>query len=150
MSARIFQLSCSQGGVPKLAVQSAEVNELGLAADRQRMAKIHGGPDRAVCIFSLEVIQKLQREGHPIYPGSTGENVTISELDWSQLAIGRQLALGNEVLVELTQPTDPCKQIKASFRDGKFMRLNEPGDMRWYCRVLRPGMVRVAMPVRLL
>lgn len=146
---RIFQLSRSDGGVPKLAVQEAEVGENGMMGDRQKHTKVHGGPERALCLFSLETIQKLQTEGHPIFSGSTGENVTISGIDWAQLSPGTRLQLG-DVIVELTRTADPCKQIAASFIDRKFKRLEVEGDMRWYCRVVKGGMLRVAMPVRVL
>ena len=149
MTARIFQLARSRGGVPKHAMPEAEVGELGLAGDIQKNTKIHGGPERALCLFSLEVIEKLQREGHPIYPGSTGENVLIAGLDWSTLAAGTRLALG-DAIVELTRPAAPCKSIAASFLEGDHKRLGVPGEMRWYCRVVQTGMLRVAMPVRVL
>ena len=150
MSGRIFQLSRSDGGVPKLSVREARAGELGLAGDRQKHTKIHGGPERALCLFSLEVIEKLQREGHPIYPGSTGDNVTIAGLDWAALTAGTGLALGDEVIVELTRVAEPCKQIRDSFLDHEFKRLEAAGEMRWYCRVVRPGLLRVAMHVRVL
>jgi MOSC domain-containing protein YiiM len=147
VTARIFQLACSAGGVPKLAVREAIAGELGLEGDRQQHAKIHGGPDRALCLFALELIELLQAEGHPIYPGSTGENVTISGLDWKLLAAGTRLALGPEVIAELTWEADPCKQIAESFVRRKFTRLGTPGEMRWYARVVRGGTLRVAQPV---
>ena len=76
MDGRIFQLNCSDGGVPKLGVREAVVTETGLACDRQRDLRYHGGPERAVCLYALERILELQNEGHPIFPGSAGENVT--------------------------------------------------------------------------
>jgi MOSC domain-containing protein YiiM len=150
MTGRIFQLSRSDGGVPKHAVREAEVSEHGMRGDRQEHTKIHGGPERALCLFSLELIEKLQAEGHPIYPGSTGENVTISGLRWAMLMPGTQLLLGDEVFVELTRPTTPCSQIAESFLGGDFKRLQVPGEMRWYCRVLRGGTLRVAQHVRII
>jgi len=150
MTGRIFQLARSQGGVPKLAIPEARVGELGIEGDVQKHTKFHGGPERALCLFALEVIQKLQAEGHPIYPGSAGENVTISGIDWAALAKGSRIQLGDEVIVELTRTTDPCKQIRASFIGGEFRRLDAPGETRWYCRVLHGGLLRVAMPVRVL
>jgi MOSC domain-containing protein YiiM len=149
VTGRIFQLSRSAGGVPKLAIQEAQVHELGLEGDKQRNLKVHGGPNRALCLFALEVIVKLQAEGHPIYPGSTGENVTIVGLDWAALRGGTRVQLG-DVIVELTVVADPCKQIAASFIDRAFKRLDVPGDTRWYCRVVQTGALRVAMPVRVL
>jgi MOSC domain-containing protein YiiM len=105
---------------------------------------------RALCLYSLELIQKLQAEGHPIYPGSTGDNVTISGLDWSSLAAGTRLALGDEVEVELTWTAEPCKNIGESFIDLRFKRLEEAGEMRWYCKVVKTGTLRIGQPVRVL
>lgn len=146
-TARIVQLARSDGGVPKLAITEAHVGKLGLEGDRQIHTKIHGGPDRALCLFSLEVIEALRAEGHPISPGSTGENVTIAGLDWAALTSGTCLALGDDVVVELTREAEPCKQIGDSFVGHKFKRLEVPGQMRWYCRVLTSGLLRVEMPV---
>jgi MOSC domain-containing protein YiiM len=148
VTAQIFQLSISSGGVPKRAVAEALVDRLGLERDKQKHTKIHGGPDRAVSLFSLEVIQALQAEGHPIYPGSTGENVLISGLDWVALQPGTRLALGPEVIVELTRTATPCKQIANSFAGKDFNRLGRPDQMRWYSRVLAEGVLRPAMAVR--
>ena len=150
MSGRIFHLARSDGGAPKHSVSEGMVGELGLEGDRQKHTKFHGGPTRALCLYSLELIQKLQAEGHPIYPGSTGENVTISGIDWSALTSGTRLQLGPDVTVELTETADPCKNIGASFTGRTFNRLEVPGEMRWYCRVTRGGLLRIAMPVAVL
>ncbi|HEX8919969.1 MAG TPA: MOSC domain-containing protein [Pyrinomonadaceae bacterium] len=150
---RIFQLSSSNGGVPKLAVEEAEVTLTGLAGDRQAHPKIHGGPDRAVCLYSLERIEELQREGHPIRPGSVGENITVRGLDWSKLEIGARLALGDEVVLEITSYTNPCNSIAASFIKGDFRRIAQkkhPGYSRLYARVLSTGRLRTGQEVRLL
>ncbi len=148
MTGRIVQLARSDGGAPKLAIDEAHAGPLGLAGDRQVHTKFHGGPERALCLFSLEVIEALRAEGHPISPGSTGENVTIEAIDWASLRSGSVLELGDEVVVELTTQATPCRQIAASFVDGRFARLQAPGQMRWYCRVIEPGRLRVGMPVR--
>jgi MOSC domain-containing protein YiiM len=147
---RIFQLSVSNGGVPKLAVREAVLAASGLEGDRQRDRRFHGGPDRAICLFALERVLELQAEGHPIYPGSVGENVTVVGLDWSRLAPGARLALGEEALVEITSYTSPCKKIAASFAGGDFKRISQklhPGHSRLYARVLRPGRLGVGQSV---
>lgn len=150
MTARIFQLARSDGGAPKLGIHEAMVGELGLEGDRQKHTRFHGGPNRALCLYSLELIQMLQAEGHPIYPGSTGENVTISGLPWSELAAGTRLALGDDAIIELTWTSEPCKNIATSFVGRNFKRMETPGEMRWYCKVLQPGLLRIGMLVRVL
>lgn len=152
MPGRIFQLNTSPGGVPKLAIREAEVTALGLTGDDHKFPDIHGGPERAVCLFSLERILELQSEGHPIFPGAVGENVTISGIDWSKVTPGQQLSLGDEVLVEITSYTSPCNSIPESFVDGEYQRISQklhPGYSRVYARVLRPGRIVIGQPVQL-
>jgi MOSC domain-containing protein YiiM len=146
----ILQLNCSRGGVPKRAVDEALLTPLGLAGDYQAKRKIHGGPERALCLYAFELIQKLQTEGHPIFPGSTGENVTVAGLDWSRLKPGIRLALGGEAVIEISSYTTPCKTIAASFTGGAFTRIsqkNNPGWSRLYARVLQPGLLTKGQPV---
>lgn len=151
MAGRIFQLNSSPGGVPKLAVREAVVTELGLKGDEHRFPDIHGGPERALCLFSLERILELQAEGHPIFPGAVGDNVTISGIDWNNVVPGHRLALGDEVIVEITSYTSPCNTIPAYFVDGAYQRISQkvhPGYSRVYARVLQPGRLTVGQPVR--
>lgn len=153
MEGRIFQLNRSGGGVPKLGVREAFVDANGLEGDRQRDLRFHGGPERALCLFPLELILELQAEGHPVFPGSVGENVTVTGLEWSRIEPGTRLSLGGEALVKITSYTSPCKTIAASFADGDFKRISQkvrPGDSRLYARVLRPGRVAVGDSVRVL
>lgn len=149
---RIFQLNRSDGGVPKLAVREAWLAPTGLEGDRQRDLRFHGGPERALCLYSLEHILELQNEGHAIFPGSSGENVTVVGLDWARLEPGSRLALGDEALVEVTRYTTPCKNIADSFADRDFARISHkqhPGYSRVYARVLQPGRLAVGQTVRL-
>lgn len=151
MTAKIVGLFVSNGGVPKLPISGGFVSELGIEGDRQRNLKYHGGPERALCLYAQEVIAQLQSEGHPIAPGTTGENVLIEGLDWSMVKPATKLKLG-EIVVEVTRPTTPCKTIIASFKDGDFMRVHHkkaPHDSRVYVRVLVTGEVHVGDDVTL-
>jgi MOSC domain-containing protein YiiM len=149
---RIVQLSVSNGGVPKHAVETARVTPLGLEGDAHRNHEHHGGPERAVCLFAMEAILDLQAEGHPLVPGALGENVTIEGLDWSAVQPGTRLRLGDEVLLEITRYTTPCLNIRPAFRDGDYSRVSQkrhPGRSRVYARVVATGTVRRGDPARL-
>ena len=125
----------------------------GVAGDAQREREFHGGPDRALCLFSMELIRTLQAEGHPIAPGEIGENLTVEGLDWDKVAPGARLLLGEDVLVEVTRFTSPCASIRTAFRGGEYARVSQkrhPGASRVYARVLRTGAIRRGDPVRLL
>jgi MOSC domain-containing protein YiiM len=153
---RLHQISVSPGGVPKLAVPHARIGVNGVEGDEQDDKKHHGGPDRAVCLFSLEVIRTLNTEGHPIAPGTTGENLTIEGLEWWSLGPGSRLAVGpadTGVELEITSFTRPCSAIRNSFSDLKSNRIfqdEHPGESRLYARVLREGVVREGDPVTVL
>ena len=147
----VFQVNRSAGGVPKLPVLEALVTADGVAGDRQNDRRHHGGPDRAVCLYSLERILDLQREGHPAFPGATGENLTLAGLDWDVLGPGARLRVGAEVELEVTRFTTPCRTIAGAFAGGAIERIlqdRHPGWSRLYARVLRGGTVRVGDPVR--
>tara|TARA_B100000925_G_C21770573_1_gene371872 strand:- start:131 stop:562 length:432 start_codon:yes stop_codon:yes gene_type:complete len=133
----------SRGGVPKISKNSAFISFDGLDGDDQEDKKHHGGPERAVCVLENELLIKLQSEGHPIKPGTTGENLLVKGFS---LRIGSKFAVGN-VELEVVSAATPCKTIAKSFSDGYFNRISHkkyPGETRWYCRVLKEGSIRIS------
>ena len=103
-------------------------------------------------MYSLERIHALQAEGHPIDVGTAGENVTLEGIDWDLVVPGVRIRLGEEVLLEVTDFTDPCKTIRESFIDGRFVRISEKVHSGWsrvYARVLSEGEIRFGDPVEL-
>jgi len=136
--------------VPKSPVPEARITVNGVSGDRQRNLEAHGGVDRAVCLFSLDVIEALQAEGHSIKPGASGENLTIAGLEWAELKPGDQLRIGDAVRLEIVKYTEPCRFNAQWFRDGNFNRINQkkhPGWSRLYARVLAEGIVKPGDPV---
>ena len=134
----------SAGGVPKPPVGKALLLTGGVEGDKQRDLKYHGGPARAVCLFSLEKIAALRAEGHPIDVGTTGENLTIEGLDWGSLEGGQVYSVGGAV-IELQKPAQPCKIIADSFCEGDSARIDESrhtGWSRWYASVSVEGEVK--------
>lgn len=146
----VHQINVSNGGVPKRAVPEARITLDGVVGDRQRSPDIHGGPDRAVCLFSLELIEALRAEGHPIAPGSSGENLTLAGLNWGQIKPGVRLGIGETVRVEMVSYTAPCRNNAVWFKKGNYARISQkrhPGWSRLYARVLTEGTVRQGDPV---
>jgi MOSC domain-containing protein YiiM len=140
----VHSITVSNGGVPKISRSSAMMTKQGLEGDRQRDRRYHGGPDRAVCLFSWDLMQQLKREGHPIVEGSIGENLTLAGIDWTVVKTGLRLQIG-EAVVEITETATPCRNIADSFA-GPFTRVSQkthPGWSRWYARVIREGPVTV-------
>lgn len=149
---RIHQINLSRGGVPKLPVERAQVETLGIVGDGHDDIEDHGGPFRALCIYTLEQIERLRAEGHPFYPGAAGENITLVGVPLAALTPGARLTLGDEVEAQITFYAAPCKTIKGVFRDGIFTRISDkvhPGESRVYARVLRGGAIQPGDAVRL-
>ncbi len=143
--ARIVQINVSRGGVPKTPVAEAVITRLGIQGDEHDDVHNHGGPDRALCLYTLEQIETLRREGHDIAPGCLGENLTLRGIDLAALVPGTHLRLGSEVEIEVTGYAGPCRTIARWFSDGRFGRISEkthPGESRVYARVLRTGVLR--------
>jgi len=148
----VISINVSDGGVPKRRVSDAKVSLLGLVNDDHDDKKNHGGPERAVCVYSLERIRALQAEGHPIDVGTAGENVTVEGIDWELVVPGARFRVGTEVLLEVASFTGPCKTIRDSFTDGRFVRISQklhPGWSRVYTRVLSEGSIRFGDAVEL-
>jgi len=149
MAGRVESINTSHGGVPKTSALEALVTASGLSGDHQNDPRYHGGPDRALVLYSLEVIRSLQGEGHPIAVGSTGENLTLSGLDWAALGPGATLQIG-EVRLQITRYATPCGKIAGSFLNRQFRRIDQsehPGFSRVCARVIAGGVIRPGEPV---
>jgi MOSC domain-containing protein YiiM len=111
MTATLAQLNVSQGGVPKRPVDFARVTRFGVEGDVQRNLKYHGGPNRAVCIYSEELYADLRSEGIDVTNGAFGENFTTSGIDLNALDKGDRLRVG-DCLIEITDVRVPCSTLK--------------------------------------
>jgi MOSC domain-containing protein YiiM len=141
----ILAVCIGPGGIPKQAVPEARVTPNGLEGDKQRY-RIHGGPNRALCLFSSADYASLRRDGVPCEsPGTFGENVLVEGLDFAQLLPGDRLALGGEVEIELFDVREPCGTLKSV--DARFPDLML-GRSGFVCRVLHEGLLRPGMRVR--
>ncbi|MGJ3250386.1 MAG: MOSC domain-containing protein [Elainellaceae cyanobacterium] len=141
---RVTQINISQGGVPKTPISEAVVTMNGIVGDRQADLRYHGGPNRAVCLWSYEVIEQLQQEGHPLEAGSAGENITLTGVNWDQLIPGTRLQIGRSLTLEITDYAPPCRTITHCFSDRRYHRINQekyPGQSRLYARVLVEGTI---------
>jgi MOSC domain-containing protein YiiM len=150
-SGRLASIQVSDGGVPKRPVPSARISPGGLEGDRQRDLRHHGGPDRAVSLYSRERIEALRGEGHPIAAGTAGENLTVAGVDWAAVAPGVELRVG-PVRLLVTAYADPCSKVGDSLAGRDLARISQrrhPGWSRVYARVLEGGEVRVGDGVEL-
>ena len=141
---KVVGIQASTNSVPKTSIAHGIVNYDGLDGDRQMARTHHGRPWQALCIWSDEVIAQHANAGHPITRGSAGENITISETDWSKVRPGATLEFGS-VKTQVTAYAIPCTKNARWFSDGDYQRLShELGAVsRVYCLVTQPGSVSV-------
>ena len=138
MAATLAQLNVSQGGIPKRPVDSARVTRFGVDGDAQKNLKYHGGPDRAVCIYSTELYDELRAEGIDVTNGSFGENFTTTGVDFNALANGDRLRVG-QCLIEITDVRVPCNTLKKLSPKLPKIIVGRSG---WVAKVLEEATVR--------
>ena len=137
--------------MPKRPRHQAYVGIDGVEGDWQRDRRFHGGPERAVCLYSFDRIRALQAEGHSISVGEAGENLTVLGIDWDEVVPGVRLTVGGVRLI-VTSFTVPCRRVTACFDDGHVARISQqahPGWSRVYARVEEPGWLCIGDPVTL-
>ena len=140
---RLLGILTSNGGVPKLPVDSAQIDNNGIVGDACNNKKHHGGPMKAICILENELLVKLQSEGHPIQAGTTGENMLVEGYN---LEVGKVFDVG-EVRLEVVSDATPCWKIADSFTEGDYSRMSHekyPGETRWYCKILETGKISIS------
>jgi MOSC domain-containing protein YiiM len=147
MTGAIVQVNISRGGIPKLPIPEASLGPLGLEGDSHARPQIHGGPDQAVLLITLEGITELIERGYPLFPGALGENLTTRGLDRRLFRIGQQLRAGSAML-EITRPRGPCATLDIYGANLKReIKADDPSSPAWglsgfHTRVLHPGWVR--------
>jgi MOSC domain-containing protein YiiM len=127
----------------KQPVAEAMLRLTNLDGDRQADLKNHGGPDKAVCVYSFDHYPYWESAfGRKLTPGAFSENFTISGLRESRVSIGDTFRAG-EAVVQISQPRKPCSKLA-----GRHNRKDLPalihanGFSGFYLRVLSEGMVR--------
>jgi MOSC domain-containing protein YiiM len=136
--------------VPKRPADRVDVDENGLAGDRQAARRHHGRPWQALSLWSAEVIDAFAADGHPISYGSCGENVTVRGLPWADVRCGVRLAIG-PVLAQVSLFALPCAKNAQWFTDRDFTHMHhERGPVsRVYASVLHGGEISTGDPVLL-
>ncbi len=115
--------------------------------------KEHGGPYRAVCLFSTELIEELKKEGYELYPGAMGENFTTEGLDYHQIRLGDIFQVGSEVQIKINRIRIPCanldeygKGLQSAIYDAEVKNGNVEtpkwGKSGYKCEVVKEGIVR--------
>jgi len=134
-------LLAQERGTPMKRVPEAQALEgRGFVGDRHGKKKPNGKRQ-------LLLLDEASHQALRLGAGELKENVVISGLPLESLPPGQRLALGDEVVVELTEPCVPCSKLER-IRPGLLKA--SWGQRGQLARVLRGGMVREGDGVRLL
>ena len=132
-------------GIFKMPVSTEmEVTTKGLSGDNVVDKRYHGDYDKGLYAYGSEQYEFWK----PQYPdldfqwGMFGENLTVDGLDEGEIFVGDRWLIGEEVIVEVSQPREPCFKLGARFETQKvvkaFAKSNYPGA---YLRIIQPGII---------
>lgn len=123
------------------------VPEITVIAEKGIQGDAHCGSERPVSLLSFESFDELDTGLMEINPGDFAENITTRGLDYSQVAVGSRLALGEEVIVEVIQIGKECHDgciIKQTVGDCVMPRRGV------FVRPLKGGRLREGDPIKIL
>ncbi len=122
---------------------SVEVTTLGLLPDQQSDKRYHGGEDKAILIGSNKHFNNYYQQNNIILDSLViGQNILIDTLDESNVCVGDIYTIG-ELIVEVTQPRQPCWKIGALFSKEIHRYINIQSATGWYVRVLKIGILDI-------
>lgn len=112
-----------------------------LAGDGQGDLSVHGGPDKAVCVYAAEhyALWREELAMPECGPSWCGENFSVEGQNEAGACIGDTYRVGTAV-VQISQPRAPCWKL-----GRRWNRLDMPrlviasGRTGWYLRVVEEG-----------
>jgi MOSC domain-containing protein YiiM len=122
-----------------------DVNIRGILGDKQADPTIHGGLQKAVCVYPYEhysVWGNILEKNSTLNFGAFGENLTIQGLIEKQVFVGDQWTIGTAIF-EVTEFREPCLKlnIKLNFKQAsRFMLTHQISG--WYLKVLKEGLIK--------
>lgn len=135
-------------GIAKRAVTGPVwLGATGFAGDEQVDRRVHGGPERAVCVFTIAGYRHwaavYPRRAADFVPGAFGENLCCAGIDEREACIGDRWQLG-EAILEISQPRNPCWKLSQHLElPDLSKRIVQTGyGAGWLCRVIQPGHVQ--------
>ncbi|NET39886.1 MAG: MOSC domain-containing protein [Cyanothece sp. SIO1E1] len=119
------------------------VHKTQLEGDAQADLRVHGGPDKAICVYPAEHYPYWERTLNLTLPfGGFGENFTTQGLAEEDVYIGDIFRAGT-ALIQITQPRQPCWKLARRWRIQDLpAQVLKNGRTGWYFRVVEPGEVQ--------
>ena len=139
--------SMGKPGLPKTPTDFAIVTKNGLEGDFNnfRNFKKKNDPNMALMILSYDIIKNLNMEGWPVKPGDLGENLTFSNVEYSEFLPLQQYRIG-EIKLEISFICKPCLTLKhlpyVGNKKVKDFIKTLVGRRGWYAKVLKPGKIK--------
>ena len=131
-------------GIDKRPVDAVQVHTGGLTGDVVTDEVHHGGPDKAVYVYASEDAAWWSEQlGVEVPHGWFGENLRLRGVQAGGAVIGERWRVGEQVLLEVTQPRIPCATFGRHVGQERWVkRFSEAGRVGAYLRVLETGSVR--------
>ncbi len=129
-----------------------DVKSDGIVGNEVSDLKHHGGVDKAIFANAQSnyPIWSKYLNIEPLTYGALAENLTISDLNEQNVSIGDIHKIGSVVL-EVSQPREPCWKIGQKFKHTKFTKeIYDSGLTGWYYRVIEEGQFKVNDDVELI
>lgn len=140
-------------GIFKSAVSGpVRLSAENLDGDQQADLRVHGGPDKAVCVYSADHYRHWRQElgVQECGPGWFGENFSVEGQREGTVAIGDTCRVGTAI-VQVSQPRAPCSKLARRWKRPDMPRLViASGRTGWYLRVIEPGHVERGQQVTLI
>lgn len=128
-----------------------QLKRTNLSGDAQADLRVHGGPDKAVCVYSV-AHYAYWRDALGVADlafGAFGENFTIDNLDESGVCIGDSFRIG-DVVVQVSQPRQPCWKLARRWQIKDLaLQVQQTGFTGWYFRVLQEGTLEAGLTIQL-
>jgi MOSC domain-containing protein YiiM len=130
------------------------VTTAGIEGDAQADLENHGGPDNVVLAYDSAhyLVWRERLEIVDLSYGAFGENFTVRGFTDETVCIGDVWEVGGEdgLILQVTQPRQPCFKLARRLLQPHIVKMvRETGWGGWYLRVLREGIARPGLAIKL-
>jgi MOSC domain-containing protein YiiM len=131
-------------GEPK-QIHEAQIQVGGIAGDHYAKPDGH----RHITLVAADALATVAATVgfHGDVHSACRRNICVDSFPEGDL-VGRQIILGNDVVVEITCYCNPCKRMNENFGEGAVQAFDQKAG--WGAKVIREGKISVGDPFRVL